>query len=219
MEIVIDIETIPAYSEFDEAKIREEVRPPANYTKPETIEKWMAENREAKVQAELHALGLKAETGKIVCLSAVCEEGAKTFTGPEADILRRFVSWVELMAEIELPMTSMQSDIFLIAHNAEFDIPWIRRRMWTNRIRRPQWFPSPNAVSGRDYGCTMTRWAGRGGRISLENLCRALEVTLPDLGMDGSKVWDEYKAGRIEAIAEYCLADAYATFRVWELMR
>lgn len=57
----------------------------------------------------------------------------------------------------------------------------------------------------------MTAWAGWGGRVALDRLCAALG--LPEKGseigedIDGAKVWDFVRAGRIEEVAAYCRAD------------
>jgi hypothetical protein len=128
---------------------------------------------------------------------------------------------VEIKAALDLPSVGevIPNDIYLVAHNAEFDIGYIRRRAWVNKIRIPHWFPKPDARSPRDYGCTMQRWAGHKDRISLDNLCAALGVQSPKGDIDGSKVWQAYKDGRVSEIATYCGRDVMATLDCWERLR
>ena len=53
----------------------------------------------------------------------------------------------------------------------------------------------------------MPAWAGAGNRISLDKLCKALGLPGKADDIDGSKVWDFVKAGRIAEVAEYCKDD------------
>ncbi|MBU1336044.1 MAG: hypothetical protein KJ944_08530 [Alphaproteobacteria bacterium] len=56
------------------------------------------------------------------------------------------------------------------------------------------------------------------GRIGLDRLCRALGVAGKG-DMDGSMVWDAVKAGRIDAVAEYCRGDVKRLRSVHRRMR
>ena len=65
----------------------------------------------------------------------------------------------------------------------------------------------------------MMKWAGFGGRVSLDALCRALNVPSPkEGGIDGSKVYDAWMAGQHDQIAAYNMADVVATAAVWQRM-
>jgi predicted PolB exonuclease-like 3'-5' exonuclease len=58
---------------------------------------------------------------------------------------------------------------------------------------------------------TMTMFAGFGNRISLDKLCRVLGIDSPKDGIDGSKVYDYLRDGKIEEVAAYCKRDIKAT--------
>ncbi|MNT91954.1 putative 3'-5' exonuclease related to the exonuclease domain of PolB [compost metagenome] len=63
----------------------------------------------------------------------------------------------------------------------------------------------------------MTQWAGHGNRISLDNLCTALG--LPGKGeIDGSQVYDYWKAGRIAELIAYCADDVHKAREVHRRM-
>lgn len=222
-EIFIDIETIPVCDTATEADIRASIRPPANYSKPESVEKWLAENSESKVQEIIHARGLKAETGRIICIGVSDVDGDLSVVGgaDERGILENFIMAVEKKASLDLPSigTVPPTDVFLVAHNADFDIGYIRRRAWATKLRLPRWFPGPNSRVGKDYGCTMVRWAGYKDRISLANLCLALGVPSPKGDIDGSMVWAAYEDGRLSEIMTYCGKDTLAMLDCWEAMR
>jgi predicted PolB exonuclease-like 3'-5' exonuclease len=66
----------------------------------------------------------------------------------------------------------------------------------------------------------MLLWAGYGGRISLDSLCRALGLPSPkEGGMDGAKVFDAWQAGQHADIAAYNLKDAQAVAAVWHRLQ
>lgn len=59
-------------------------------------------------------------------------------------------------------------------------------------------------------------------RMSLDALCRALDFPGKPEGMDGSRVAEFVKEGRLDEVAAYCRADIVATYRLllaYELMR
>ena len=62
---------------------------------------------------------------------------------------------------------------------------------------------------------TMTAWAGVGNRVSLAKLCKVFDLDAKgtEIGdeIDGSKVWDFVREGRIEDVAKYCGGDVVRT--------
>jgi len=52
----------------------------------------------------------------------------------------------------------------------------------------------------------------------LYKLCRALGVESPKGEIDGSRVWEYVKAGRLYDVAEYCKKDVEATRQVYKRM-
>ena len=63
---------------------------------------------------------------------------------------------------------------------------------------------------------TMLKWDAKKS-IGLDKLARVLGIEGKQ-GMDGSMVWDYYKAGRHAEIAEYCADDARITREVYKRM-
>lgn len=91
----------------------------------------------------------------------------------------------------------------IVAHFAGFDIRFIWQRAIILGVRLPTWWPVGFNKYRQDQVIdTMTMWAGSDGRISLDNLCVALGV--PGKGdVDGSKVWDLVRSGRIADVTRY----------------
>jgi predicted PolB exonuclease-like 3'-5' exonuclease len=66
---------------------------------------------------------------------------------------------------------------------------------------------------------TMMEWSNWGSqKIGLEHLALALGVPTPKDGIDGSQVFEFYKAGKSQEICDYCKRDVEATRAVYERM-
>jgi predicted PolB exonuclease-like 3'-5' exonuclease len=66
----------------------------------------------------------------------------------------------------------------------------------------------------------MTDWAGVGNRVSLAKLCKVFDLDAKgtEIGdeIDGSKVWDFVKNGRIADVAKYCGGDVERTRAIYK---
>ena len=95
---------------------------------------------------------------------------------------------------------------FFICHNAPFDLGFLMRRCWVNGIRPPFPLPAPTARVGKDYGDTMTLWAGYRNTIGLDRLCCALAIPSPKAeGIDGSQILDLWLTDKVDSIRRYNL--------------
>lgn len=102
-----------------------------------------------------------------------------------------------------------------IGHNISFDLRFLYQRSVINGVK-----PSINLYQdskpwdGKTVD-TMTLWSGYGNKISLHNLCKALGIEGKD-DLDGSKVWDYVKEGRIDEVAKYCAKDVERVREVYK---
>ena len=230
MNLYLDIETVPGQHPGAIEAVRATLKPPGTLKKAESIAAWWANEAEAAAEEAHRKQSLDGGTqGEIISIACVNEDGAewvkcRAVGESEAELLRQFFEAVDQWcAEEASKMTLGHPDAwpvdahFPVAHNAAFDLGFIWRRAIVLRVPLPRWIPGPSARAGRDYGCSMVEWAGFGGRVSLDSLCRALGITSPkDDGMDGSKVYDAWKAGKVDQIAAYNRLDAHAVAEVWE---
>lgn len=230
MQLIFDIETIPCQLPDGRELARASIKPPGTLKKPESIAAWWATESDAAAEEAYRRQSLDGGlAGEIVSIAAVTGDGrhwvrCRLLGGSEAALLDAFgaqvTSWVDEDARAQADGFNYAQDPYLIAHNASFDIGFLWRRCIVNKVRMPFKVPAPSARAGKDYGDTMLTWAGYGNRVSLDALCRALDIPSPkDGGIDGAQVFDAWLAGRYEEIAAYNLRDAVATAEVWHRLQ
>lgn len=235
MNLYLDIESIPSQHPDALALVRASIKPPATLKKPESIAAWWASEADAAAQDAWRKQSLDGGTqGEIVSVAVTDGDGrewvrCRAVGESEAALLQEFIDTVEGWTRDEchkLAATCNASSAFpldshvVTAHNAAFDVPFLWRRMAVSGLRIPRWLPPPSARPGRGPVCTMLLWAGYGGRISLDSLCRALGLPSPkEGGMDGAKVFDAWQAGQHADIAAYNLKDAQAVAAVWHRLQ
>lgn len=207
MNLFIDIETIPQQPEIEaKAEIAKNIKAPGQMSKAETIAAWHAgEGSYAGVKdaiieetyrktsfdgakGEIISIAFAVENDPVICIhrgihpaETVMLESAKTII---LECLRGRLPW-------------------FIGHNiGGFDLRFLFHRFVINRVN-PEIDFKHYGRHGSQYYDTMQAWAGYGNRISQDNLCKAIGIEGKPDGVDGSKVWDFYKAGRIDEIAKY----------------
>jgi len=99
-----------------------------------------------------------------------------------------------------------------IGHNiVAFDLRFIFQRAVLNGVIPPSIIPFNARPWDDSVFDTMTAWAGVGNRVSLDKLCGAFGIAKKgsEIGddIDGSKVWDYVRTGRIADVVEYCKGD------------
>lgn len=233
-KIILDIETIPSQLPGAREQILASIKPPGTLKKAESIAAWWENESEIALGDAYRKQALDGGTfGEIVSIAMVAPDDdsdpgwsfCRAAHESEGTLLIRFIDEVVKRLDAEAAKSSGSEhnfavDPFFIAHNAAFDLPFIWRRLLVNRIRPSFKFPRPASREGRDFACTMTIWAGFNGKISLDALCRALSVPSPkDGGIDGSQVFDAWRAGEHERIAAYNLRDVMATAAVWHRLQ
>ena len=209
----IDIETAPCQKPGFLEEIKKTIQPTGNISKQETIDKWMIENADKAAEEQFRKTALNGTTGEIICIGwALNDELPQSLIRgvgeSEAHLLQSFYSLID------------KGQVWqIIGHNVlAFDARFLFHRSVINRVE-----PSFNLRQDERYSSgkvfdTMLAWAGWGNRISLKNLCAALDIPVKSDGLDGSKVYDYWTAGRLEEIADYCREDVEATRECWRRM-
>lgn len=227
MRIFIDIETCPTHDPATIAQIRANIRPPANYTKADTIATWLADKGEAAALEAIGKTALSAEDGSIFCISIALDDGEPvSFMRPpeeatDGPLLRMFLAHVNDVLEDSSTLNQATGELihkpepWWIGHNITgFDLPFIWRRLIVNEVATPFELPAPDMIRhGKNCFDTMTAWAGFRERVSLDRLCRCLGIQSPktnDSGITGATAWQFWQRGELDAVADYNRVDVLA---------
>jgi 3'-5' exonuclease len=203
--LVIDIETVPQYSSFDQV--------PEHFQKLWDL-KTQYQRKEETPEGFYERAGIWAEFGKIVCISAGIFTGGKT-TGLR---VKSFASHneKEILEGFSALLTSQPASLILCAHNGkEFDFPYICRRMLVNGLK----IPSQLEISGKkpwevNHLDTMELWkfGDYKSYTSLSLLTAIFDIPTPKDDIDGSMVGHVYWVeDQLERICTYCQKDVVAT--------
>jgi DNA polymerase elongation subunit (family B) len=207
--IYLDIETLPAAWTDEQVDAHAAASVPGNYTKPDSIAKWIAENRQ---EAWLRT-ALDWRHARICAIGVIVEIGH--------DVQERIVIMLDehgerkMLGELDAIFTQYAPDQ-IVGHNvASFDLPRLHIAAARNGVpllaRRLSWY--------RDHRSSVVdtmRLAMGAERCRLGDLATALG--LEGKSGDGSQVWDLWLAGCRDEIAAYCLQDVEVTRAVYRAL-
>lgn len=200
-----DIETIPSQSPALLQRLRDQVKPPATYKKPESIEEWLRENRETAATEALAKTSFDGGRGHVCTIAWAFNDG---------EVMVRHAATVKdealVIGDFFASLDPYHSET-LVGHNiARFDLRFLRQRAICLGIRLPDRNKLPRDPKPWDKTIldTMSAWAGGTDTISLDNLCDILGIPGKD-GFDGSQVAAAWAAGEHDRIAEYCRDDVF----------
>lgn len=213
MNLFIDLETVPGTAPELRDELAQAISPPGTYKKPESIAQWETESKPGLVEEAYRKTALSGLFGEIAVIGWALGDGPiesvhrdpRFYDQPENELLQEF--WRAISkARVQC----------WVGHNlAAFDLRFLYQRSLVNRVEPSLNIPVSSPPWKGEVFDTMTAWAGYGGRVSLDKVCRALNIPSPKDGIDGSKVYDAILEGRIEDVAAYCRADVEATRQVY----
>jgi predicted PolB exonuclease-like 3'-5' exonuclease len=198
-KMFLDIETIPADGDKLELlkKLWEDSRKKYG---------GLTKKGETDFETFFRNTSFQGEFGRILCIAyAIDDDETKCLFGEEKEILTQF--WA-----IAKDCTTF------IGHNVmEFDLKFIYKRSIIYRVRPSRDLNFARYRSEPIFD-TMKEWEKWGSQgASLHRLTCALGITSPkEEGIDGSKVYDFYLAGKSEDIYKYCKRDVDATRAVYK---
>jgi predicted PolB exonuclease-like 3'-5' exonuclease len=177
------------------------------------------ESDEAAAREKLGEKFPKAIFHAIVCIGALIAERiegvwiVRSLGAPnvsersEAELIQTFV---DRIAEFRPQLVGFNT--------GGFDLPVLRYRAMINRVDAP-------GLSVRPYFHRYTEDAldlcdalasyGPNGKVSLNDLCRALGFPGKPDDIDGGEVERYVREGRIAEVSAYCETDVVSTYRVW----
>ncbi|WP_150966224.1 3'-5' exonuclease [Methylobacterium planeticum] len=179
----------------------------------------LAASDEAGAEALLKGKFPKLVFHKIVCIGMLVAERregiwrVRSLDAPhaghrsEADLITDFA------AEIEALRPQL-----VTFNGTAFDLPVLRYRALVHRLPVPGLTCRPYYQRYSEAAldlCDMLAGFLPGGKVSLDSLSRALDLPGKPEGIDGSRVHDFVRAGRLDEVSAYCRADVAATYRIW----
>ena len=206
--LYLDIETLPAAWTDEQVDAHAAASVPGNYTKPESVAKWIAENRQ---EAWLRT-ALDWRHARICAIGVIVEIGH--------DVQERTVAMLDehgerkMLAELDVIMEQYAPDT-IVGHNViGFDLPRLHiaaARTLPSLARRLADY------RGHRHAVVDTMRLAMGmERCRLGDL--ALALGLEGKSGDGSQVWDLWLAGCRDEIAAYCLQDVEVTRAVYRAL-
>lgn len=187
----VDIETIPDQSEGALERARESVNVPANYAKPETIEKY----KDDKAQEAWEKTALDGWKGHVACVISGGGRWSVTNIEDEKPLLQDFFNYIK--------------ETTFVGHNIiGFDIPFLTKRALVLDVKLPPEHIWPRSLKPWDNKVfdTMTAFGNGKEFISLDNLARNLGIKGKG-ATNGKQVHYMWQQGLHDEIAEYCADD------------
>lgn len=198
--IFIDIETIPG----EEVPSLDEISAPANYKDEAKIKAYKEAN-----QVELYKKqALDSMKGRIVCIGCSYDDDIVTFHGEEWNILTYFDDHIHNRLEAKL------SPFIYVGWNISgFDLPWLWRKAIQYDLRElRRSIPKDNRTCYIDL---MKVWAADyKDYVSLDNCAKFLGI--PHDTEKGSCVYDWWKEGSIDKIADHCKKDIETSIEIYK---
>lgn len=212
--IYADIETIGTEDAAVIADIADGILPPKTMSKPETIAKWEIEEKPALVDEAVRKTAFDGGLGRIVCIGWAMNDDAPqcAYDAPEREIIEGFMASVRQAAKVHYHGGKVDGAPVFCGHNISgFDLRFLWQRCVVNKIKPPLGIPFHAKPWDKTIADTMLMWnPNQGQKIGLGKLCKMLGVESPKGELDGSKVWDYVRAGRIKEVADYCMGDVKA---------
>lgn len=202
--LYLDIETLPTNDGFVMAEIEDGIKPPANISKPETLDKWDAEAKPALVKEAIGKTALSGAWGSVCCIAFAWGDSEPTSLVRDGHGEGALLTDAFAKMQAAKPQFGMNA---IVGHNvANFDIRFIWQRCFVLGVRVPGWFPRDPKPWSREINDTMTMWSGARDFISLDKLCRAMGLRGKG-NMNGADVAQAWVEGRFEDIKTYCQDD------------
>ena len=203
--VYFDIETIPCQDESYLEALKRKVTAPATYKKQESIDKWLAENRETAALEAMSKTSFDGGRGHVCTISWAKNDSPITVRHAKTIADER-----QVISDFFDDLDNFHSET-LVGHNISgFDVGFLRKRAIVLGIKMPQKGTFPRDPKPWTMADTMAMWAGGTNRVSMDNLCDILGIEGKD-GFDGSMVAEAWAKGEHDKIAEYCRDDVYRT--------
>lgn len=221
MKLYLDIETLPTTDQEVIEELRQSISAPANYSKPETIQKWMDENAESALADKIAKTSFDGMYGSIACICYAFDDGeihSVDCRDGEKKMLEDFYSHVFDMTTISHHQGFASYKVTVVGHNvAAFDLQFIKHRSIIHQVR-----PLGSMLKAfsakpwsEEIADTMLMWSSDPHkRGSMDRICRALGLGGKG-DFDGSMVAATWPADP-QKVIDYCKQDVERTRQMYK---
>lgn len=171
-------------------------------------EKFSKEKAPEVAEHEWRRTSFNGAKGELVSIAWACEDDEVVSVHRKADLS---AGELVLSSEAEMLITfyemvgkrlRMRPAFPVGQFIGGFDLPFLFHRSVILGVK-PSFDINFNGRHGHAFYDTQIAWAGFKGRMSQDNICKALGIEGKPNDIDGSKVWDFVKAGDVGRVAEY----------------
>jgi 3'-5' exonuclease len=212
MILNFDIETLPTNDQSVIDEIAATIKPPATHKKQETIDVWMAENKESAVKEAVAKTSFDGALGRIACIAWSIDDEPIFASGSEhteREVIELFFSFIQ---------SECLDEVKFCGHNiAGFDLPFLKHRAIIHGIKpsKSLWHAMNAKPWDNCIADTMLMWSPDSQkRASMDKLCKALSIQGKN-GFDGSMVADTWTVDPHKVI-EYCKDDVMRTRAIYK---
>ena len=168
---------------------------------------------ERRKRALVERFGLDPATGRIVCIGLLdLPRGwEKALCGnDEKRLLVDFWEWLR----------QFPPELFVTFNGKSFDFPFINLRSALLQLTPSLPLPTRPYATSPHFDVREVLSAGDRSRPgTLEFFCTIFGIASPKATLAGAQIGEAFRAGRLEEIAAYCLADCRATAALYERLK
>lgn len=209
--LFLDLESVPSQAEGAPERALQNLKVPANYSKPETIAKYLNENADKAYRGT----ALDGGYGEAIIIGYAFDDAepdalqrSHKNPGHEASMLEAFWTMVNANASA---MTMW------VGHNVLWDLKFLFHRSKVLGVDVSPVLPLAPSPWSPQVADTSYLWTwDRNRGISLAELASILGIEAKTAGITGADVWDYAQEGRYDELVAYCKEDVSVTRQVYE---
>jgi len=223
MKLFIDIETIPTQNQLIIEDIKSSITAPGNYSKPESIQKWLDENLEIEFDKKYRQTALDGLHGEIFSIAWALEDEIPQVLfrlkgESEKELLEAFFQ--DLLVKKDNFGQRIAITQWVGHYITGFDLRFIWQRCVINKVKPSLDIPFDAKPWDDKVFDTKIAWSGSSqysGKSSLNAICEGFGYTGKG-DINGSNVYDYWLKGDYKLIAEYNKDDVIKTRMIYNRM-
>jgi hypothetical protein len=202
MKTIVDLESIGS----GERLTRDQIKVPGNFSKPESIQKWLDENADEYIEEEYRKRALVPHKCQVVCVALKSEGGEMVYYSNEE---KEVLEWLDAAIK---EITHTPYEIEWVGVNIRsFDIVILKQRAWKYGLKSlslaldQKVFDIMDIFTGSKYKDYL---------VSKDDMCKFFGI--PVEGDSGSEVYGWWQNKEYDKISAHCLNDVRKEFELYQ---